>query len=98
MRENQYQSDLIKRIKKQIPESVIIVLDPRYIQGVPDLLILFLDKWVALEVKRSKTSPKQPNQEYYVSRLNEMSYASFIYPENESEVINEIKYAFGLIG
>lgn len=88
--ENIYQRAFIKRLKKEFPGSIILKNDPNYIQGIPDLLLLVGDRWFALEVKRSSSAPHQPNQDYYVNRMNEMSAAYYVYPENEDEVIDEI--------
>ena len=71
-------------------------LDSNYIQGIPDLLILYQGKWAALECKKSERAAKRPNQEYYVHHLDVMSFARFIYPENKEEVLNELQQAFRL--
>ena len=39
------------------------------IQGLPDLLILYGEKWASLECKRSATAKKRPNQDYYVEKI-----------------------------
>lgn len=98
MKENEFQKNLIVEIKKRFPGSMVLKNDSSYIQGVPDLLILHKDKWAALECKRSKNAKKQPNQEYYVGKMKEMSYSSFIFPENREEVLNELSRAFGVRG
>ena len=94
MKENKFQSQLIKDLKEKFPGCLVLKNDPNYIQGVPDLLILFNNNWAALECKRSGTASKRPNQEYYVKRLNDMSYASFVYPENKNEIIQELQKVF----
>ena len=92
-KESDFQGSLIKKIKERFPGCLVLKNDSSYIQGVPDLLILHNDKWAALECKRSKKEVKKPrpNQPYYINKMNSMSYASFIYPENEEEVLNEIQ-------
>lgn len=94
MREAEYQATIIKKLKAQFPSCVVIKNDPNYIQGIPDLIILCHDKWAALEVKTDEHAPHRPNQGYYVNRMNEMSYASFIFPENESDVFYELQKIF----
>ena len=76
------------------PDCVIEKSDPNYRQGVPDLTIFYGDKWARLEVKASYDAPTQPNQDYYVEQFNEMSFAAFIYPENEEEVLLALQRAF----
>lgn len=88
MLERDYQARLIRKIKKDLSGSLVLKNDPEYIQGFPDLLILHGDRWAALEVKRSASAHHQPNQDYYVELLQGMSFASFIYPENEEEVLD----------
>lgn len=97
-RESAFQAELIKDIKERIPGAIILKNDPNYIQGVPDLMVLHEDSWAALECKRSKGAKHQPNQDYYVKRMGDMSYASFVYPENKEEVLNALQRSFGVGG
>ncbi len=94
IKENQFQAQLIRELKAVFPGCVVLKNDANYLQGFPDLLILHNDKWAALECKRDKEAHRQPNQEYYVSTLNKMSYASFISPENRKEVLNDLQQTF----
>ena len=95
MLESAYQAKLIKTLKLRFPGCLVIKNDPSYRQGMPDLLVLHKDRWAALEVKASAKAKKQPNQEYYVSAMDDMSFAGFIYPENEEEVLHALQSAFG---
>lgn len=92
-KESKFQKGLIDKIKSRFPGCVIMKNDANYIQGIPDLTILHGDKWAMLEVKKSEKASHQPNQDYYIKKANEMSYASFVYPENEEEVLNELEQA-----
>lgn len=95
MKESKFQSDLKKELKKTFPGSIITKMDSGDIQGIPDLLILYKNKWATLENKRSSKAHKQPNQEYYVNKMNDMSFSRFIYPENKEEVLAELKEYLG---
>ncbi len=97
-RENKFQSDLISELKGMFPGCIVLKNDPNYIQGIPDLTIMYNDRWAMLEVKRSEHEAHQPNQDHYVSKAREMSYASFIYPENKKEVLNELQQALRVEG
>lgn len=88
MLENKFQANLIKELKERFPGCIVMKNDPTYIQGIPDLLVLHKDKWASLECKKSAGAKKQPNQEYYVDRMNQMSFSRFICPENKEEVRN----------
>jgi len=65
-----------------------------HIQGLPDLLILWKKYWATLEVKPSESAISQPNQNYYIEMLNDMSFAAYIFPENEEEVLLALQQAF----
>ena len=94
--ERDFQSSLIRELKERFKGCFVMKLDANYIQGIPDLLILYQGKWAALECKKSERAAKRPNQEYYVHRLNEMSFSRFIFPENKEAVLLELEQAFGL--
>ncbi len=98
MTENQYQAKLIKKLKRMFPDGEILKNDSGYKQGILDLTILVGKCWAMLEVKASATSPSQPNQPYYVEKMNNMSFASFIYPENEREVLSALQKTFSSRG
>ena len=94
MRESKFQSDLKKELKEIFPGCIITKLDSGDIQGIPDLLILFNDHWATLENKKSFNAKRQPNQEYYVEKMNRMSFSRFIYPENKDEVLKDLEEYF----
>ena len=93
--ERDFQSKLIKELKTRFPGCVVMKNDPNYIQGIPDLTILYKDHWATLETKRSNKASHRPNQDYYVSKLDEMSFSRFICPENKEEVLRELQLSFG---
>lgn len=89
--ESQFQADLMDELHEIFPEAIIMKTDPNYIQGLPDILILNGDRWASLECKRSEDAPRRPNQEYYVNKMNQMSYSNFVYPENREEILDELQ-------
>ena len=94
MLENKFQASLIRELKNEFPECIVMKNDSSYIQGVPDLLVLHKDKWASLEVKRSSNASHQPNQDYYVDKMNEMGFSRFIYPENKDNVMADLRLYF----
>lgn len=94
MLENRFKTKLIKQLKDMFPGCMVLHTNPNDIQGLPDLIVLYGDRWAALEGKKSADAPYQPNQPYYVELMNEMSFAAFIYPENKEEVLDELCKAF----
>jgi hypothetical protein len=93
MRESTYQARLIKKLRDRFPGCVILKNDTDYIQGIPDLLILWGGRWGSLEVKISEHASQEPNQDYWVDYLNDMWFAAFIYPENEAEILDALQQA-----
>ena len=98
MKESKFQASLIKELKQRFEGCLVLKNDPNYLQGIPDLLILHNKKWAALECKCSTNAHHQPNQQYYIDKMNKMSYASFISPENRNEVLDALQQTFGAGG
>lgn len=94
MLENAFQAKLKTDLKNMFPGCIVLKNDPTILQGVPDILVLYKNKWAALECKVNNKARIQPNQEYYVSKMNDMSFARFIYPENREEILHELQRAF----
>lgn len=94
MRERVYQTHVIKELRRMFPGCVILKNDAEYMQGVPDRILLYGPFWAMLEIKAHARASRQPNQEYYVRMLNEMSFAAFIHPGNEAEVLSALQFAF----
>lgn len=94
MKESKFQNNLIKQLKVMFKGCIVMKTDPNYIQGIPDILILYKDKWASLECKKSSTASHRPNQSYFVGIMNTMSFSKFIFPENEKEVLNELQQTF----
>jgi hypothetical protein len=92
--ERNFQAHLIKELKQLFSGCFVIKLDTSYIQGIPDLLVLYKKRWAALECKKSASARKQPNQEYYVGLMDKMSFSRFISPENKEEVLGDLYKTF----
>jgi|1185.fasta_scaffold86138_2 hypothetical protein len=93
--EARYQAQLIRKLKRMFPDAILMKNDSSYIQGIPDWTLLCGCSWAVLEIKASLSARRQPNQEYYITRLSGMSFAAFICPENEKEVLSALQEAFG---
>lgn len=94
MSESEFQSNLKEELRMMFPGCIVTKLDSGDIQGIPDLLILYENKWASLECKKNASATRRPNQEYYVGKMNRMSFSRFIYPENKEEVLYELQRAF----
>lgn len=93
--ERRFQAGLIKDLERMFPGCIVLKNDANYRQGIPDLIVLWENQWAALEVKSSANAPDQPNQAHYVYKMNVMSFAAFIYPENKEDVLDDLQLAFG---
>lgn len=94
-RENKFQHHVKQRLRNEFPGCIVTKLDANDIQGIPDLLVLYNEHWAALECKQHAKAKHRPNQDRYVEKMNQMSYASFIFPENEEVVFDGLKRSFG---
>ena len=96
--ERDFQKNLIQDIKERFPGCIVMKNDSGYLQGIPDLTVLYKKQWATLENKKSEKEHHQPNQDYYVSKMNEMSFSAFVYPENVEEVLDAMEQSFQDIG
>lgn len=94
MKESKFQADLKKELKEKFPGCIVTKLDSSDIQGLPDLMILHGNKWGTLEVKKSEHASKRPNQQYYVDKMDSMSFSRFIFPENKDSVLDDLSAFF----
>ena len=92
--ESKFQKDFIDEAKERYPDCVVLKNDSSYIQGFPDWTLLYEDKWAVLEMKKERGAHKQPNQEYYVNKLDKMSFSRFVFPENRDEVFEDLDRFF----
>jgi hypothetical protein len=93
--ESDFKGDTLKEIRELLPGCEILHNDANYIQGIPDTLVLYRSRYAMLEWKRHSTAAKQANQDYYVDKFNDWSYAAFIEPSNKEAVLNELQSALG---
>ena len=94
MLERDFQASVIKELKVRFPGCIILKNDSSYKQGVPDLIVLYEDKWATLECKKTSKSPRRPNQQYYVDLMDSMSFSTFVFPENRQEVLDDLERFF----
>lgn len=95
MSESEFKRELIKELRLRFPDCIILSNDANFIQGIPDVVILWRNKWAALECKVNGSAARRPNQEFYIAQMNGMSFAAFIYPANRERVLNDLQHAFG---
>lgn len=93
-KESKFQKSVIDELKKRFPGCMVLKNDANYIQGIPDIIVLWKKRWATLECKKDGKSSFRPNQDHYVKRMSNMSFSSFIFPENCQEVLDELQHFF----
>lgn len=94
MTEGAFKRKIRKQVEAMIPGTVTVITDPTMCQGIPDRIFLLPNgRWAAVEAKISADANHQPNQDYWIEKLSEHGYASFVYPENLEDVLNDIQRA-----
>lgn len=93
--ESDFKGETLKEIRELFPGCEILHNDANFIQGIPDTLVLYQSKYAMLEWKRHANAAKQVNQDYYIDKFSDWSYASFIEPANKEAVLNELQSALG---
>lgn len=90
-KESEFQSQLMDEIRLLLPGCIILKNDATYIQGISDWSIYYGPKFAMLECKRSANERHQPNQDYYVDKINkDGGFARFVYPENKTQVLLDL--------
>ena len=89
--EGRFKEEFNKDLNFLLPDIVIVKNDEQMLQGIPDQLVLYRDRWAMLEFKASANAAVQPNQRYYIGLFNSMSYAAFVYPENGDDILEELQ-------
>ena len=98
--EGKFKTKLKQEIMERLPGSMVFYLNPNDIPGIPDLEVLYQDRWAVLEAKNSEAEyyrdlkrDEKLAQQYYVDKMNKMSFAAFIFPENKEELLNAMETA-----
>lgn len=94
MLETAFAVDFLAELNYRFPGCFIYKMDPNQLQGIPDRLVLYRERWALLELKRARKAARQPNQEYRVDQFNEMGFSAFVSPENADQVLAELEEYF----
>lgn len=93
--ESKFKPQFLERVEELFPGCHIEINGTDFLQGIPDTTIYWGRHWAKLEFKRSAKAPKRPNQDYYIEMFDRMSFARFVTPENQEDVLRELQQAFG---
>lgn len=92
MRESAFERRVVSDIKSWNDNVLVLKNNASMIQGIPDRTVYFADKFAMLEFKKSKDAKHQPNQDWYIDKINSNGgFARFIYPENEEKTLADLK-------
>lgn len=58
--------------------------------GIPDILVLYKNKWATLEFKKDENAEIRDNQKFYIDKMNNMSFSRIIYPENSKDTLKDM--------
>lgn len=91
MKEADFQSKIVKWLRSKGCMVLKYQQNATTRAGIPDIIFLKEGFWGAIEVKKSKTSKFRPGQKEMVAKMNEMSWAKAVYPENFDETKKELE-------
>jgi hypothetical protein len=94
VKESKFEQDFCRRLRNVDKDVIVVKLTG--ISGIPDRIVLYHDKFVLLEFKRSKNASHRPLQDWYIDHFDGWGLARFVYPENGEEVFSEVLDWFGL--
>lgn len=89
--EAKFQAKIISWLKKQGCLPIKYEQNATTKAGIPDIIFFKEGFWGALEVKKSKTAKFQPLQKEMIAKMDEMSWARAVYPENWDEIKKELE-------
>ena len=88
--ENKFKDKIKKRLNL-FPNSYHFTKEAVSLRVIPDIIGCSNGKFFALEVKASRNSNKTEMQKHILEKIKRAgSFASFIYPENEEEVLTAL--------
>lgn len=85
--ESKFQSSVKHELEKRYPGCLVRKNPPGQENGFPDLVMYYGPVWAMFECKREKKAAHRPNQDWWIERLDQMSFARLIFPENREEVM-----------
>ena len=93
------EAKLQKKIIDWLKANGVYIIKTRVLPGVPvgcpDIIGLYQNKWLAIEVKRASNAPFRPGQKATLEHLKKDNQFVYVaYPENWDEIKYEIAKHF----